>query len=436
MVSVDLVKHTEARMTVTVCDNQMLGQGEIGDYSDCQVEFKRNDAGAGTLAVPYSNPLAQLLRPRRPDGTRPTVPVIVDIEVGPPNAVGVRQTLRWPGLVMSSSLKGDVDNPIITATLVHYWEILKHMQAWPNPALDVLVQAPAFDFQIGPVATVFAHYIRANAQRLGIPVVVINPAAPDLSPIINLAARMTTISDLVTKAIKDVDWTVTCTLWLPGDPPIPGYASITNPTIVFQTVPMVSRPGVFFSDTTGEAFGAEVVDTAQTAHTVIGGGKSPDVVNQLLVNLLGGFIGGLLANYFLAFNLYVDAVKKAAAGVYGLPEVFVAAGTQAFTTNILQAGIQGLFDTSGKTRATFSVLDNLSGRTFGIDYGLGDQVAAELWGEVHTEPVQSVVFKDDRSTGLTSTIACGLGEATEVPLLKVVRRLQDLVANVQSLITA
>jgi len=427
---------SEPRCTVTVCDIAMRPLGEVGDYSDCQVEFKRNDVGTGTLAVPYSNPLAPLLRPVRSDGTRPTVPVIVDLEVGPPNAVGVRQTLRWPGLVMSSSLKGDVDNPVVTATLAHYWEILKHMQAWPNPSLNVFVQAPAFDFQVGPVATVLAHYIRGNAQRLGIPLVVIAPPSPDLSPPISLAARMTTVADLVAKAVKDVDWTVTCTLWLPGDPPIPGYGSITDPTLVFQTVPMVARPGVFFSDTTGEAFGAEVVDTAQTAHTVIGGGKSPDVVNSLLTQFAGGFLGGLLANYFLAFNLYVDTVKKAAAGVYGLPEVFVAAGTQAFTTDILQAGIQGLFDTSGKTRATFNVLDNLPGRTFGVDYGLGDQVAAELWGEVHTQPVQSVVFKDDRSGGLTSTIACGLGEATEEPLLKVVRRVKDLITNVQSLTSA
>lgn len=423
---------SEPRCTVTVCDTAMRPLGEVGDYESCQVEFKRNDAGTGTLSVPYDNPLAPLLRPSRPDGTRPTVPVIVDVEVGPEDA---RQTLRWPGLVMSSSIKGDADNPVITATLVHYWEILKHMLAWPNAGTDILAQAPAFDFEVGPVASVIAHYIRGNAQRLGIPVVVINPPTPDPSPIINLAARMTTIADLVTKAMKDVDWTVLCTLWLPSDPPIPGYASITNPTIVFQTVPMVSKPGVFFSDTTGEAFGAEVVDTAQSAHTVVGGGKSPDVVNQLLVNLLGGLIGGLLANYFLAFNMYIDAVKKAAAGVYGLPEVFVAAGTQAFTVDILQAGMQGMFDASGKTRATFTVADNLDGRTFGIDYGLGDQVVAELWGDTYTEPVQSVVFKDDRSAGLTSTIACGLGEATEVPVLKLVRRVKELATNVQSLIS-
>lgn len=424
---------SEARCTVTVCDTAMRPLGEVGDYNSCQVEFKRNDVGQGTLEVPKSNPLALALRPRAADGSRPTVPVIVDIEVGPD---GARKVLRWPGLVMSCSTKGDVDNPIVTATLAHYWEILKHMLAWPNPALDVLAQAPAFDFQSGPVASVLAHYIRGNAQRLGIPVVVINPPNPDTSPPINLAARMTNVADLVTKAMKDVDWTLTCTLWLPGDDAIPGYSSIADPTLVFETVPMTAKASVFFSDLAGEVSGAEVVDTAQTAYTVVGGGKSPDVVNQLLVNLLGGFIGGLLANYFLAFNLYVDATKKAAAGVFGLPEVFVAAGTQAFTTDILQAGIQGLFDTSGKTRATFNVLDNLSGRTFGIDYGLGDQVAVELWGDTYTEPVQSVVFKDDRSGGLTSTIACGLGEATEEPLLKVVRRVKDLIANVQSIISS
>lgn len=415
---------SEPACTVTVFDNAMHPVGEVGDYNSLSSEFARNAAGKGTIEVSGTNPVVFA---RLQQHTYDTVPVIIETD-RPGEA-----PLRWTGWVSSTELKGEYNNPIVTATLTHSWDLLHHVLAWPQPYALIEAQVPAYDFQIGPVCTVLVHYLQANiVDRLHMPAIVLAPPSPDLSPWINLAARMTYLSDLVATAVKDVDVTVLCDMWMPGDAPIPGH-TLTRATLVWSVVPSVSRPSVLFLDSAGETSDASVTATAQTAYSIVAGGKSPEVVNQLLVNYFGGLIGPWLADMFLAWNLYVDGPRHAAAGEYGPPELLVAAGTLAWTTDILQAGIQGLFDSAGKVAAKFTFPDGLSGRTFGTDFGLGDIIGAELWGVTYTEPLQSVTVTDDRTTGLVLKMAVGSSEATEDPVLKIVRRVQNLIKNVQAL---
>lgn len=189
------------------------------------------------------------------------------------------------------------------------------------------------------------------------------------------------------------------------------------------------------------------------AYTVIGGGKSPqwldDLINATLeflidsIELLIGFTGipdslfnGTFDDIFLAFQQQENFARRVDLGPYGFPEYFTKTGAAAYTVDEWFALMQAMFDTQGYNCIQLS-WENGFPYTIGKDVFLGGLVSFVKNGQLYTDYVYSIKLKDDRKKRAQVEVIVGDGKREVNPILRVVRMITGLeeVVNVVTLST-
>jgi len=175
------------------------------------------------------------------------------------------------------------------------------------------------------------------------------------------------------------------------------------------------------------------------AYTVIGGGKSPkwmnDLVNATLEYLLDalmiaiGFTGipsnildGIFDDVLLAFQEIENFDRRVKLGPYGYPEFFVSTGSSAYTFDEYLALRSAMWDTRGYHSAQIT-FENGYPYTLGKDIFKGQLATLIRRGKAYTDYIDNVSGKEDRFTAATITATIGDGQAQESPVAKLQRRI-------------
>jgi hypothetical protein len=186
-------------------------------------------------------------------------------------------------------------------------------------------------------------------------------------------------------------------------------------------------------------------------HTIIGGGKSPqwldDLINATLEFLIDaieitiGFTGipdsllnGTFDDIILAFQLQENAERRIQLGPYAFPEYFTKTGSSAYTVDEWFALMQATFDTAGYTCVQLTWENGLP-YTVGQDVFLGSLVSFVQGGQLYTDYVYSIKLKDDRKHRAQVEVIVGNGKREVNPILRVVRMITGVeeVVNVLSM---
>ena len=327
------------------------------------------------------------------------------------------------------------------------------------------------------------------------PIVVV-PTNPifDTSKWVSFNARMDKISTIVEQVLKDNGLLLTADLWLPGDPqPVGLRRRLKSPTIVVDVKDrsgITGPTGTFIDGLIGEfvdiagAFGdalspllnpkneyaPEGVNIAPRfgqhfvkpwvlfhdhprggisefhlfghhplAHTVIGGGKSPKWLNDLInatfewaidaISIAIGISGipsdllnGTLDDVFLAFSLVENFERRKKLGPYGWPEFFVQTGASAYTLDEWFALAAAMWDTRGYHAVTLS-FDNGFPYTLGKDLFVGSLASFSCEGKLFTEYVEKVTYEDSRDSRAKVKCVIGDGQRHDNPIIKLQRSL-------------
>lgn len=342
-------------------------------------------------------------------------------------------------------------------------------------------------------------WFASAVESLGLltPICVV-PSDPltDTSNWVAIEARFDACATLVQAVCKDAGLCLTASIWFPGEPQPTTAFTLTLPTIVIKiedksgvtgptgTIidglikdvvdiadgmfgeianPLNSSgylpPGVVIDP----AFGVNwtppwpvymvddprsgikechIVHHSPQSHTVVGGGKSPRWVNQLidtaietLISLALAALGvsgiaptlldGLFDNVVLAFQEIEDAPRRFALGPYAYPETFVGTGSTAWTVEEFFALANGLWDTRGYASAQIITWDNVP-YTFGKDFGIGDLVSWVKRGKMYTDYTDEVTVTDDRQNRVQVLAKIGDLTAQEAPWVKMGRYIKTL----------
>lgn len=326
-------------------------------------------------------------------------------------------------------------------------------------------------------------------------VVVITDVLTDTSPWVSFNARMDKVSTVVEKVIKDNGLLLSATLWLPGEPQPEGLViPLTLPTIVVDVKDrsgITGPTGTFldglitdtvdlqnsvlgdvlapFLNPTGE-YAPEGINIAPAigvnfvqpwvifqdhprggltefhlfghhplAYSIIGGGKSPQWVNDLInatlewmVDSISIFIGisgipsdlfdGTFDDTLLAFQLIENSARRIALGPYAWPEYFVQTGASAYTLDEWFALTGAMWDTRGY-HAIMLTFDNGFPYTLGQDLFVGGLASFVCEGVLYTEYLDKATFRDDRKGRAKISCTIGDGKSHQNPIIKVTRDL-------------
>jgi hypothetical protein len=328
------------------------------------------------------------------------------------------------------------------------------------------------------------------------PIVVI-PTDPlfDTSPWVSFNARMDKVSTVVEQVVKDNGLVLSANLWLPGEPQPEGLLiPLTLPTIVVDVKDRSGRTGPtgtaidglildvvdiqagVLGDTLApflnpdNAYAPEGVNIAPVlgvdfvqpwvlfhdhprggltefhlyghhplAFTVIGGGKSPKWINDLInatfewfidaISIAIGITGipsdlldGTFDDVLLAFQLIENFERRVKLGPYGWPEYFVQTGASAYTLDEWFALEGAMWDTRGYHAVRLS-FDNGFPYTIGKDLFVGCLASFVVDGWMYTEFLEKVTFRDDRKSRAKIDCVIGDGKSHDNPFVKVVRNL-------------
>jgi len=336
------------------------------------------------------------------------------------------------------------------------------------------------------------------------PIVVV-PTDPifDTSPWISMNGRMDQISTLVEEVVKSNGLILSANVWLPGDPQPAGLliplklptivvdvknrSGVTGPTGTFvdglitdlvdiqssvlgdvlspflnsgneyapegvNIAPLIGvdfvKPWVLFQDhPRGGLTEFHLYGHHPLAHTIIGGGKSPKWVNDLInatfewmidaITIAIGVTGvpstlldGTFDDVLLAFQLIENFQRRVKLGPYGWPEMFVQTGASAYTLDEWFALQGAMWDSRGYHCIKLS-FDNGFPYTLGKDLFVGGLASFALDGVLYTDYLDRVLFKDDRKT--RSQIECTIGDGKRAmnPITKTLNRLTKLQEAVQ-----
>jgi len=227
--------------------------GIIGDYISCEVEFKRNGTGTGTIVCKGSDPLAQYAM----NCMLTVVGITVQIN-----------EMRWSGRVDTCEY-ADIDGiQTYTLQLKSDYAWFSRILVWPNFLFPLEVQFPTQAIFVGPAITNLKELIAEQCIRLQLglwelvnniydpaawfatemvdeglytPIAVV-PTDPltDTSPWIAVVCQMDTVETIANQICKSTGLILTADLWLPGDPQ-PNGLTLSVPTIV---VDVLDKSGV------------------------------------------------------------------------------------------------------------------------------------------------------------------------------------------------
>jgi hypothetical protein len=399
-------------LTVAVYDYAYTLQGYVNDYESCSVTFGHMDVGPGTLVLPESHPLV----PQFNKAGNQVVPVTVTDRFGH----------RWTGRVDAGSTDdGDGTTQaapgagLTTVTLIDEWSWFKRLLAspfGPNPKLayNTSVPDPEFDTRTGPIHTVVKGYITDAITRVygagDSPIVVVPAPTSDPSSTVTLQAKWTPIADLVAETLRSFSWTLTITLWLPGDDqPVGLVGTLGGPTLIVDMHRGADNAWIVWDDNT---FLTRKVGVQAPAS-------------------YGAVIGGSGSGTSQTFSTYVDAGLQASQGLYGFPEQFFSSTND--TDPAQDAAVQ-LAKTEGSLGMEASV-ENGVPWSYGDDFMVGDVVGVRALGVDVRERVTAVQMVDDRANGYRLVPTIGDDTATLTPLaalFKTSRALGSRVASIET----
>jgi hypothetical protein len=176
------------------------------------------------------------------------------------------------------------------------------------------------------------------------------------------------------------------------------------------------------------------------AYTVIGGGRSPQWVNQLidviietlmsqLLMALGAsgiaptLLDGFLDNVVLAFQEVENAARRYKLGPFGFPEYFTGTGSTAYTLDEFFALEIAMWETRGYSSCQAVMYDSVP-YSLGRDYQHGDLMSWIHEGMLYTDYITEITATDDRNKRVEVLTKIGDGSAQESPWAKLQRRLQ------------
>lgn len=355
-------------------------------------------------------------------------------------------------------------------------------------------------------------------EMLMTPIVVV-PTDPlfDTSPWTSISGRMDKISTLVKQIVDDNGLLLSANLWLPGEPQPAGmvipltsptivvdcknFSGVTGPTGTFidglvedvvdlqnsalgnalnpllnpsneyapEGVNIAPSLGVNFTKTwvvfTDQPRGGlrefHLIPHSPLAYTVIGGGKSPQWVNDLInatleylidaIEIAVGFTGipdtildGTFDDVILAFQLLENQPRRQLLGPYGFPEYFAQTGASAYTLDEWFALQNAMWDTRGYNGIIVS-FDNGYPYTIGKDLFIGGLASfavtipqavgsgaesgafgfglgtGQTYSNLYTDYLRRVTITDDRTNRVRAECVIGDGKSHEDPVVKIQR---------------
>lgn len=361
---------------------------------------------------------------------------------------------------------------------------------------EFINNALSFDFDIESWFGTLLESDGNLVQMLMTPIVVV-PTDPifDASPWTSINGRMDKISTLVEEVVKDNGLVLTADLWLPGDPQPSGLLiPLTAPTIVVDCKDRsgVTGPTGTFIDglitdvvdlqssalgdelapflNPGNEYAPEGVDIAPVlgvnfvppwaiftdhprsgltefhitphsplAYTIIGGGKSPQWVNDLInatleflidaIEITVGFTGipdtildGTFDDTILAFQQIENFQRRVKLGPYGYPEYFSQTGASAYTLDEWFALLSAMWDSRGYHGIILSFNDGYP-YTMGKDLFIGGLASFAALGNLYTDYVESITIRDDRNTRARVEVMIGDGKSHEAPSVRLARKI-------------
>lgn len=368
-------------------DNRLIGELP---YTDLDVVWTWNQVGTGSVIVPELHPLFG------------QIAALTDEVV----LARVDHRRPWTGRVTELDLQLDRNRGSwqMELTLVDDWIWLKALLARQNPLGTLNQQGYAeFDTRTGPAETVIKAILADIVVRTGVPIVIAPAPDPDPSPIVTIKARMDTVAELIEDALAAANLGLTVTTLGPGDEPPPTLADsgVAPGTVIVDAVPMRVQPWLLWDE--AELVKGNLTFTAPTAHTATIGGTG-DGVNKQYTQLR-------------------DDDLAASLGKYGLPEIYVDAGT----SDPVAKGAATLAGVRGGITANFTVEDAMPWSAWD-DYRLGDLAGGQVASIDWRSPISQIKLAatDDGDVAYTPKI----GAPTPPPEAVVVQAVRKLAANV------
>lgn len=331
----------------------------------------------------------------------------------------------------------------------------------------------------------------------------------DTSPWISLEGRMDKVSTLVGQALKDAGLLLTANLWLPGEPQPAGMIiPLTAPTIVVDCKDMsgITGPTGTFIDglvkdvvdlqatilgnvlqpllNPGNLYAPEGINIAPAlgvnfnapwvlftdhprgglrefhliphtplAYTVIGGGKSPQWINDLInimlewlidsieiaIGLTGipsDLLNGTFDDVIMAFQQIENFPRRQAMGPYAHAEYFQQTGASAYTLDEWFSLLQAMWDTRGYNGIQLSfddgypykigkdifigILASFAATGLGLTAGTGSSSHGST--NLYTDYVGRITLHDDTKERRKVTVMIGDGKSHDDPYLKLERK--------------
>jgi hypothetical protein len=328
----------------------------------------------------------------------------------------------------------------------------------------------------------------------------------DTSPWVSFSGRMDQLDTLIEQVCKDTGTNVAIGLWRPGDPQPKGLSATLNlPTILVEVTnnlgvtgpngnfldgilqdavdlnasdvgnmlapflnptneyapqginvaPVLGinfvQPWVLFTDDPRSGLiNYSIKGRHPLAYTMVGGGKSPQWIDDLLnitsswaIDALTTLIGisgipddlfdGVIDDVIFAFQEIENGKRRLELGPYGFPEYFVQTGASAYTLDEWFALEGAMWDTRGQYTYQWTWLNGFP-YTLGVDIFVGQLASFANRGKLYTDWIDSVVYIDDRTTRVGRLeVTVGDGQLVENPVAKIYRKLVNFEKAVQIL---
>lgn len=434
-------------LNLTVWDHDYQSRLRIPGYSDLQLDQEAGFvAGTGHITMPADHPLA----PRLMQASKDMVPITAKNDTG----------WRWTGSIADYEAGGRPGRETLTVNLVDDKDHL-NIPAWPNTRTPLEMQGKR-DYQVNRLRTVATHFIAENLARVGLNCYIMQPPPPlsDKSPIVDVAAKMTSLPELLGPVLDEHDYFLSCEMWWPGEPFPDGkmiplvtggtlerQAMVTRcnldlrvnpmgrrvqeptvPGLVIQVKPVRERNHVRFSTNGRDVQEFWLRGNRPGAATQVVGGKSDDWVNELL-NLgvdasiqgillalgsaagpAGGIIGGIIGNIItdqltdtiFSYTSRTDVHRAAQMGPFHPREAFTSSSAGAFTFDTSALAERALVESAGGQALEIIIAD-------GISKVLGDDVVADNGKVRHGWRLgDRVTFEEHLSGAVAADIVTGM----------------------------
>lgn len=249
-------------------------------------------------------------------------------------------------------------------------------------------------------------------------------------------ARMDKFSDVMVEVCKTENIVPTVDLYIHGEDeqPFPEFIELDRNTLIVDFIEKDPEKPVarYAVGKWSPASEVEQLVHMPMATRITGGGKSPNWLNDLVVNT-GNFIAGAigvafgvaglslgvltdqLKNKFLAFETWEDRKLAEEAGPLRFHEAFVSGASTTLSLDLAAAMKSTAFDHRGYTSQKIVVANGTDGNYIGRDLGMGDQVEYELPdGTIEVDSLEEINYEESPKR-IGFELQIGSGDAEREP---------------------